>query len=382
MLCANIGIACVAVVALLVSINVLCEPKIEISSSALTDLFSRWAIRLKSGGLLRTRDKIPNVEPEKWSLPARIQRADVTKKLHYYNWILDAWSKGSWLQDVERAAGKQYSWIPHPIAPDDAETYFWQPQEEPGVPPLAHFDRGVFCAQLGGRNIFLIGDSIDAQFHSMLQMLLSDGSGPAQFRQGGKGFGYALWNARVCEHTAPHKPVALPLLMTWQFELHKQDTSLVPAFLSGNGTGLAPDIIIYNRGAHLTPDWLLLKEVTAVAGFVESHHPRSLLIWRNTPPGHPNCSQYSAPLNETQPLNDLPYGWGHFAAQNSAVKHRIRRRHPSVVYLDVAAPTALRPDRHASAKDCLHYAYFAPSPLETWARLLFNALTLHDALGL
>jgi hypothetical protein len=299
------------------------------------------------------------------------------------------------MRDDARGAATVYAHI-SPPAPAEREVHFWRPAPRLGAPPLPHFNRSVFCRLLRGRNMLLMGDSLQAQLHTTLQLLLSNGTaGSAQFRQGAReGFGRALWRARVCEDDpavahAMAPAAALPLLMTLNFDLAPPQlrhglnattsttTTTFPAFLDeAVARGLRPDIIVYNRGAHVTPDWLLLRDVSAVADVVAARFLAALLVWRNTPPGHANCSAASGPLAAPQPPAGLPFGWGAFAAQNAAVRDRLRRRHPRVVYLDVATATALRPDKHASATDCLHYRFFAPGPVEHWVRLLQGVLAL------
>ena len=74
----------------------------------------------------------------------------------------------------------------------------------------------------------------------------------------------------------------------------------------------------------------------------------------------------------------LPHHWGDFPRQNALLRRLLYHEFPRSVLLDIAPPTALRPDLHASATDCLHY--LTPGPVDTWVYYLFNALALVDAL--
>ena len=137
-----------------------------------------------------------------------------------------------------------------------------------------------------------------------------------------------------------------------------------------------PGIVIVNRGAHPTKTSELLSAVRACLRFVRAAQPDALIIWRDTPPGHANCSSFSAPLSHRQDPSSLPFDWGTFYEQNAAVAQLIRVEFEGIIFADVTAATSLRADGHQSASDCLHYKARGPSPLDHWVRLFFNILSL------
>ena len=144
-------------------------------------------------------------------------------------------------------------------------------------------------------------------------------------------------------------------------------------------------IIAANRGAHYADDVEFAFETRRVLRYLSgtvskiTRNP-PLLIWRNTPPGHVNCTNYAAPISVQQPTAALPYHWGDFELQNWIVDNILQIEFPSVFLLDAATPTALRPDRHSgwihgnSVLDCLHYIMDSDSPVGHWVRLLYNII--------
>ena len=98
-----------------------------------------------------------------------------------------------------------------------------------------------------------------------------------------------------------------------------------------------------------------------------------LIIWRNTPAGHPNCSGVNAPLR-TRPMGVVGKKWEKYAEQNEVMRGVAREF--GVVYMDVDTPTSYRADGHHllpdGTYDCHHYC--APGPIDHWVSLLHNVL--------
>jgi hypothetical protein len=162
--------------------------------------------------------------------------------------------------------------------------------------------------------------------------------------------------------------------------------SLFPAsvfFANMTLAGIHPDIFIVNRGAHYSPTAELLHDAAAVIRAICAAYPGALVVWRNTPVGHPNCSRFTAPISSPLPMAGAPFNWDEFTPQSAAVEAMLAAEFPTVIHLDVATATNLRPDGHAAPKnnaDCLHGRYDAPSVYDHWVRLLFNVLALNRTL--
>jgi hypothetical protein len=140
-------------------------------------------------------------------------------------------------------------------------------------------------------------------------------------------------------------------------------------------------VLILNRGAHWVEDAVLLRELNATLSTLRSQHPELLLIFRATPAGHLDCSSFSQPLQQPPaPGQKLPYHWGTFAQQNRLIEQLLSERFPGVLFLDIQPPTALRPESHRGAGDCLHYCM--PGPPDLWTVALIELLALLEGQAL
>ncbi|CAI5525708.1 unnamed protein product [Closterium sp. Naga37s-1] len=127
---------------------------------------------------------------------------------------------------------------------------------------------------------------------------------------------------------------------------------------------------------------LMLQEVRDTLEAVRELYPDMLVIWRNSPAGHPSCHRFTRPLKRRpKPLQlkgQLPATWTRHAEMNVAVRSLLKEY--GVVYLDVDSATSLRPDGHHrrmdGTVDCRHYCM--PGPLDHWVSLLYNLLRLID----
>jgi hypothetical protein len=107
----------------------------------------------------------------------------------------------------------------------------------------------------------------------------------------------------------------------------------------------------------------------------------TMLVYRNTPSGHPYCANNTLPLQYPLPYNwdsyETPFmrNWGRFDHQNDIIGDGMRQI--KALVLDAYTPTILRPDRHAEPnRDCLHY--LIPGPADTWMYLLYNIMRQVD----
>ena len=256
------------------------------------------------------------------------------------------------------------------------ERFLWV-VSDPSCTPFKPWERTGFCHAMAGRSLYMIGDSLTGQMALNLQMLASNGSG-SSFRLVNRSES-AWFNTLVCQET---NPVITPVLANPKLALDRG--RIAPTVVSvreflgpiSAAHGLRPDVILVNRGAHFDHTAVLLQDVRAFLRHVRTMYPSSLVIWRDTPPGHTNCSSYDRPMAVRQPPGNLPFRWGEFHDQNAAVAALIRDKFEGVIYADVTTATSLRADRHNHAADCLHYSSFSPGPIDHWMRLLYNIVVL------
>lgn len=119
------------------------------------------------------------------------------------------------------------------------------------------------------------------------------------------------------------------------------------------------DCIVINRGAHFTHTARYALELRSTCRLLRERYPDKLILFRNTPPGHANCTDHDRPLEQVQDPSSLPlkFNWKHFLEQNEVAKGIVAEF--GILYLDVYSMTKLRADGHKGANknfvDCLHY---------------------------
>ncbi len=245
--------------------------------------------------------------------------------------------------------------------------------------------RDAFCSALGGRNVLLVGDSLDMQFHDYIQGLNFDQDTMCRELVGGCA-GHML----CYKPGAPYKPA--------YFHYRRNDRLLV------NSTGFmaAPlpenlwqdgwthlfdshnfSIVILNRGVHVRQDDEVTAQLRETLSWLEARPHKPLVLWRSTIVGHPECSRIAAPLLERDRRivdGSAPHQWGDAIRQSlGVVKPLLQREYGNLaLWFDVDNATALRPDSHSYPPyaDCLHYKL--PGPIDWWLRLLHNTVRLLD----
>eukprot|EP00271_Cylindrocystis_brebissonii_P005275 TRINITY_DN17235_c0_g1_i1.p1 TRINITY_DN17235_c0_g1~~TRINITY_DN17235_c0_g1_i1.p1 ORF type:complete len:830 (-),score=50.50 TRINITY_DN17235_c0_g1_i1:449-2938(-) len=291
------------------------------------------------------------------------------------------WVRGGGIayEDADRAALNGTEWKVR-------ESVKWE-WETPTHCQLEKITHDSFCRVLGPRrSILLIGDSLSLglfrNFHANIQMdadLERDPTielfpnDPLRAWDVGTRFklclGYSVCNDVWGEDDA----------VQFRFCFNKQ-LSLTRVPLNSEApwvlmlTEWKPDIVILNSGAHYRSDDLYESGTRASLWYIRSKLPKSLIMWRNTPPGHLNCTAYDRPLDRPQNKSDLPFHWGDFARQNEIAKRLVKE--VGGVYVDVATMSELRADAHfgtnyAKKTDCLHFCQ--PGVLDTWVQLIYNA---------
>jgi hypothetical protein len=161
-------------------------------------------------------------------------------------------------------------------------------------------------------------------------------------------------------------------------------------------TAIYHDILILNTGAHTRPVKAYEENLITVKNYLLQHY-HGEVIYRTTPRGHINCSEYDQkPIKQSndtqsdyyrfliQPPPDTDgsrkyelYSYGMFPSYNNISKaifnddDNITKSSSPYHFIDIAPIMELRPDIHFPPDDCLHMNVHA---LDIWLQLLYNAL--------
>jgi hypothetical protein len=158
-----------------------------------------------------------------------------------------------------------------------------------------------------------------------------------------------------------------------------------------------PTVIILNRGAHYVNDTELISDMKELLPVLLSWqktctklYHRCHLFWRTTVPGHPECEEYTAPVNNLTLMESLVesrtsytnettwnYHWQDFNHQNKLVLDLLQTYSATTglqyEVIDAYEINILRPDRHRwHQNDCLHSCY--PGKMDVYNQLLLHYL--------
>lgn len=287
---------------------------------------------------------------------------------------LRCWTRGSW--ELEAVKND----IPLFFSNNISSAFYWV-TNSCKTHPFRRMDNAKFCQLLNGRHLVLLGDSLSQHWAVLLQLTNST---TARSREGTLGHSqFVVLGAPLCISSG--HPAHLSLLKNWQItsdDVPGWEPGLDSFFKMVRNVSNSSMIAVVNRGAHYTPNDQFLHEVRRVLRHVTTQSGVSTVVWRNTPPGHVNCTSYDGPISSPQPESGLPYNWGHFREQNRLVEVLLQTEFPFVWHMDVYAATVLRPDGHSNANDCLHYKMAHSIPLIHWTRLFYNMLAEAAELGL
>ena len=358
--------------------------------------------------------KIPGVLRKGSVLPTYLLHHNGSASLSLI--LQQCWGQGSWMHlNSEQAVMKQSSYARGPSPAAAMDNWTWAVPLSPNCTSMGYriFDRRALCTLLRGRNILLIGDSITGQFReSLINLLWLENTNQKEMS-----FPYEepiISRGAVCDGA-----VRIDHLLNWALG-HVMVKAAIPynqrnitsrcrtkkdcphvsvtrgspqdrvwgvdEFVSAYA---APqDIIVLNSGAHYQPDSVLLPQVRAALTEIRRLRPTGVIIWRNTPTGHNNCSTSTRPMTQaelalakTAAGPSYKYPWIDFSRQNALILDLIKAEFSDVIYLDVATSTDFRGDLHQSFfdeppsdRDCLHYHARSPNPIDNWVRMFYNVL--------
>lgn len=289
-----------------------------------------------------------------------------------------AWTRGAWVNSSEHTNALARDFPLLSTSPSSFDPFVCTVDSQPGAPPLLSYNRTRFCEVLRGRDILLIGDSIDGQFYHIVQWYGREEKGWNEW----DGRGDPRLKGRLCQRSGS-RPLSVGHFFSPQLDVpptRTRGSMFITEFIGeAQAQGFSPGLVVMNKGAHYAPNARLLQLISAAIDAVSRALPNATIVWRNSMIGHADCDNIMKPLSTPQPLEGLPYNWDLIHRQNALVEEHLRTHFPHVVYLDVASPTRFRGDMHPhTGKDCLHFdmkRHFLNAQFH-WIRLLYNALLL------
>ena len=247
----------------------------------------------------------------------------------------------------------------------------WQPSLGTNIPPFPRWSLLKTCEAIEGRTIIVVGDSMSGEFTdsliSALTVWTKDLSSKMPLNRGDV--------SMVCGIDIPTNVIWIPVTV---FEDGAPWRELLwDAHSKSINSSASPPIFILNRGAWPLPRDLHIARVSAALAFVRSLAPDSLIFWRTTNTGHPNCAKYKSALSFPIPLTDysglaIQYKWHQIPAINA---YTLLHLPSDVIVLEIEPATLLRADSHPLRKfaidgvsqDSLHYCI--PGPIDMWVEL-------------
>lgn len=248
------------------------------------------------------------------------------------------------------------------------------------------FNREVFCRRLAGRNILMVGDSLQHLFYLALKMQL-DPSGKVMAHDCNDDCLVTSKDKFICGGNS-----TLVYRSNVQLRLEPQQG------LTWHHLAKQSDIVILNKAAHHVPFEVFEKDTKETAIYLArlmAIKPSMIVFYRTSSPGHAKATNESRP--DTAVLRTEPL-WLNLSGTTAAeedmfvkgflwdsfpVKNRIASDIFSTylgltrfIPLHVAEMTVLRPDGHlvlpAKSYDGLHY--YLPSVVDNWVLPLYNLL--------
>ena len=140
-------------------------------------------------------------------------------------------------------------------------------------------------------------------------------------------------------------------------------------------------VVILNAGAHYQDDEKLMQTLHSAATLLSVTNNQTLLVYRNTVPGHGSCSNITEPFTSLQAAEtwvSKSHPWFHgpfFPRQNEMAWSTFKTY--GFRLLDAYTPGVQRGDAHrVDGQDCLHYC--VPGPMTVWIDQL-NTLIVETA---
>ena len=280
----------------------------------------------------------------------------------------------------------------NPVGP--WKTWEWKPFNSSCQ--FASWNADLFCKLLAFSTVTIMGDSLSWEHYSSLVQLLG-----ARVHQTDQ-FRSRYEDRNHVQLTCMKSGELRGTKIVWR-NVADLNASVVADSIRAD----FPTVLILNTGAHYRNDTVLvngLYEMLPVLKKWEADCTRRQLkcnlFWRTSVPGHPDCVNFTEPVNDFQRMEAFVrspnsynnktwkyrWMWYDFQRQNQLVLNELEKfdEQYGLEYqvMDAYYVNLLRPDSHRwHQDDCLHSCY--PGKMDIYSRMLLHLLqmkrTIQDA---
>ena len=281
--------------------------------------------------------------------------------------------------------------------PSQGRRLFWKPT----VGDLHPFSAETMCSMMNGRNVLIVGDSLNEEFFfSLLSTMWAqiirpkkdkrepsfwetfrsdldnrcqnfcldpypacDGPGVV-FCGDYRNFTIGFSRDDYLMHEHPDRTNKTKIVESnWVQQIRKQNISL----------------LVINTGAHYMEIHKELLNLNNSLTYLYRKFPGLSIMYRTSLAGHENCNDHF----HSEPLQKPPivytqhpdWHWGDIAIRNFDIVNMLSHKFPQVLRFDVFNATSLRADSHpGSGNDCLHYC--VPGVVDDWVIFFYNAFLM------
>ena len=331
---------------------------------------------------------------------------------------------GRWVHDLEYAAKAQYNnllqvyagkaeqlfepSVLHPYR--KPTTYRYEDTQYPSCTPEL-FNVEGFCEVMGEMEMprmMFVGDSLTFQFSQSVWKLLGNDNDPGRDDLG-------TWTKQIaCPVGSVYDEITFTFVRNDQLNDVTEGTTFgTPIcfdycypWVTEYQSNPARTLLVFNTGAHRYKHPLMQNDIKQFLELLDSiDRPatndesvkKDVFLFRSTVPGHKECEKMDiepyGSYDEYIRFWTDKYSWNNFAGYNDFVDRKVEdrksilRSNPNsgfkdIDILDVFPMTVLRPDGHASSKDCggdgcgrkdcLHYSL--PGAPDWWTHLMYSQL--------
>ena len=279
--------------------------------------------------------------------------------------------------------------------PSQGRRMFWKPDD--GF--INSFSAETMCGMMNGRNILVVGDSLNEEFFfTLLSTMWAQIIRPKKSTQNelfwesmrsdldNKCQDFCLDPMPSCTgpgtiYCGEHPSFTIGFerddYLTHQQNASRTNYTLVETWWVKQIRAENISLLVLNTGAHYRPIDMELATLRDSLKYIYANFPEISVMYRTTIAGHENCEStfHSEPLAEppVSYTQHPEYHWGDIALRNLDVQSMLSLEFPQVLQFDVFNATSIRADSHpGSGNDCLHYCM--PGVVDDWVLFFYNAL--------